>query len=202
MADSAGTLLTVVVPSISERLNTTLPKILNKLFDQAKNKPVEVMCMLDNKKMTLSEKRNNAIRTCRGAFITFVDDDDDVEPDYTDQILAAINKKPDADCVVFDVLVHGYTPQPKPCRYGVEYMHRDSEEAYYRKPNHIVAYNINIARKYQYINVTDEDHQWSWRACKDIHPAKQVRINKALYHYYYNSSTSQQGAWAQVLENR
>jgi len=207
-------LFTVAVPSISERLGTTLPKVLNKLFEQAKGKSVEVMCLLDNKKMTLSEKRNIAITAARGRFISFVDDDDMVEDDYVDKILEAIKSKPDASCIVFDVMVHGYNvegalPTPeKPsiervCKYGIEFSEWNAPEAYYRKPNHVMAFSIDLARKIPpYINVKSEDYFWSMNAWKFFTLSGQVRVDKVLYHYLFDPKTTQQGACDWVMQNR
>lgn len=195
-----STLLTIAVPAIEARFTTSLTKILTKLFDQAKDKPVEVKCLLDNKKMTLSEKRNQAIDAALGKFIAFVDDDDDVADDYIDSLLDEIRKDKEVDCVVFDVLVHGYTEKPKLCKYGVELEHGEDEKAYYRKPNHVMAYNVKLAKKYLYTNVVDEDDEWSRRASKGI--KKQSRIGKTLYHYLYNPKNTQQGAVREVVGQR
>jgi glycosyltransferase involved in cell wall biosynthesis len=205
---------TIAVPSIAERLATTLPKILNKLFEQAKGKPVEVMCLLDNKKMTLSEKRNIAIMTARGKFISFVDDDDMVEDDYVEKILGAVTLKPDSLCVVFDVMVHGYavdgtwsTPEKPPvdkvCKYGIEFLEWNAPDTYFRKPNHVMVYNTKFARSLPaYINVRSEDYFWSMNAWKRMTPDRQVRIDKVLYHYCFDPSTTQQGACDWVMSNR
>jgi hypothetical protein len=209
-----NTLFTIAVPSISERLSTTLPKVLNKLFEQAKGKPVEVMCLLDNKKMTLSEKRNLAIGFARGKFISFVDDDDMVEDDYVDKILDAIKSNPAASCIVFDVMVHGYaidgswsTPEKPPvdrvCKYGIEFNEWNAPEAYYRKPNHVMVYSLELARKIPaYINVKSEDYFWSMNAWKFVNSSNQVRIDKVLYHYCFDPKTTQQGACVDVVNTR
>lgn len=185
-------LLTIVVPSIPSRMES-LYQVMNDLFKQADGKPVEVVCLLDNRKSNLSEKRNQAIEKAKGRFISFVDDDDKIEPDYVDTLLEAIVTNPKADCVVFDVLVHGYTPEPKLCSYGIEYQHSENEKAYLRKPNHVMAYRTEISRKYKYrkdLSAISEDTEWAERASKDIQ--NQVRVDKVLYHYFYNPKTTTQ----------
>lgn len=186
------TLLTIVVPSMSSRMES-LYDVLGELFKQAEGKPVEVVCLLDNKKSNLSEKRNQAIDKAKGRYVSFVDDDDKVEPDYVDRILESIAANPKADCIVFDVLVHGYTPEPKLCSYGIEYQHGENEKAYLRKPNHVMAYRTEISRKHKYridLSAISEDTEWAERASKDIQ--NQVRIGKTLYHYFYNPKTTSQ----------
>jgi len=185
-------LLTVVVPSMASRMKS-LYGVLEDLFKQAEGKPVEVVCLLDNKKSNLSEKRNQAIAQAKGRFVAFVDDDDKVVPDYVDSLLKAIVENPKADCIVFDVLVHGYTKEPKPCKYGVEYAHGENESSYLRKPNHAMAYRTEISRKHKYkieLSAISEDTEWAERASKEI--GSQVRIDKILYHYFYDPKTTSQ----------
>lgn len=178
--------LTIVIPSIPSRMES-LNMVLKDLFQQAEGKPVEVVCLLDNRKSNLSEKRNQAIANAKGRFISFVDDDDKIEPDYVDSILKAISENPQADCIVFDVLVHGYTPEPRLCSYGIEYQHGENEKAYLRKPNHVMAYKTEISRRFKYrkdLSAISEDTEWAERASREI--KNQVRIGKTLYHYFYN----------------
>ena len=82
--ETSKTLFTIVVPAIAARFSTSLPKVLGELFKQAEDKPVEVLCLLDNKRTTLSEKRNAAIGIAHGRFLSFVDDDDMISEDYID----------------------------------------------------------------------------------------------------------------------
>lgn len=185
-------LLTIVVPSIPSRLDS-LYEVVKGLFAQAEGKPVEIVCLLDNRKSNLSEKRNQAIQNAKGRYISFVDDDDKIEPDYVEKLLEAISANPKADCIVFDVLVHGYTPEPKLCSYGIEYQHSENEKAYFRKPNHVMAYRTEISRKYKYrkdLSAISEDTEWAERASKDI--KDQARVDKILYHYFYNPKTTTQ----------
>lgn len=172
---------------------TSLYGVLEELFKQADGKPVEVVCLLDNKKSNLSEKRNQAIAQAKGRYISFVDDDDKIEPDYVDRILESISANPKADCIVFDVLVHGYSSEPKLCSYGIEYQHGENEGAYLRKPNHVMAYRTELSRKHKYkveLSAISEDTEWAERASKDIE--SQARIGKTLYHYFYDPKTTSQ----------
>lgn len=187
------TLLTIAVPAIPERMKTSLPAVMEELVRQAHGKPVEIMCALDNRARTLSEKRNQMIASAKGRFIAFVDDDDRVEPDYVDRILEAIRMEPDADCVLFDVLVHGYDPEPKVCKYDPSYQDRNDGACYQRRPNHVMAFRTEISRKHLYRadrSSVDEDFEWSRRATADV--KKVARVDKVLYHYLYDRSATTQ----------
>lgn len=184
--------LTIAVCTMPSRMKS-FTQVAEDLFRQAEGKPVEVFCFMDNRKSNLSEKRNLVIAGAKGRFISFVDDDDRVEPDYVDAILGEIQKSPDADAIVFDVLVHGYTAEPKVCKYDVAFNHGEDESSYFRKPNHVMAYRTEISRKHQYrkdLSAISEDTEWAERASKDIR--KQVRIEKTLYHYLYDATQTTQ----------
>jgi len=183
--------LTVAVSAIESRRNSTLQTLLDDLFAQAKGKPVEVVAVLDNRWKTLSDKRNSAIRDAKGRFISFVDDDDRVSPDYVDSLLEAISKDRDADCVVFDAEVHGYAAKPKICRYGAELRTSEDADRYYRKPMPICCWRRDVAARHEFRNYPNEDMEWADRAVADV--KRQVRIEKTLYFYLYNPAETTQG---------
>jgi glycosyltransferase involved in cell wall biosynthesis len=187
-----GILLTIAICTMPSRMES-FTKVAQDLVAQADGKPVEVFCFLDNRKSNLSEKRNLVISGAKGKFISFVDDDDRVEPDYVDSLVQAIRGNPDADCIVFDVMVHGYTPEPKVCKYDVSFNHGEDASAYYRKPNHVMAYRTEISRLHKYrkdLSAVSEDTEWAERASLNI--KKQVRVEKVLYHYLYDASKTTQ----------
>src|SRR5579871_104809 len=191
-AASEEVLLTIAVCTMPSRMEG-FSKVAQELTKQAEGKPVEIFGFFDNRKSNLSEKRNLVIAGAKGKFISFVDDDDRVEPDYVDAILNAVRQGPDADCVVFDVMVHGYTPEPKVCKYDSSYTHGEDASAYYRKPNHVMAYRTEISRRHKFrkdLSAISEDTEWAERASADI--KKQLRIQKVLYHYQYDATKTTQ----------
>jgi len=187
--DKEETLLTVVVPAIPRRMKHGLMTVMDMLLTQSEGKPVEIMCLLDNFARNLSEKRNMAVKNAKGRFISFVDDDDLIEPDYIDEILKAIRENPKADCVVFDVLVHGYTPEPKISQYDKDF----EDKPYKRKPNHVMVWRRDVIRNHPWrvnYSAVAEDTEWPWRAAADIN--EQVRIPKVLYHYQFDPKETTQ----------
>lgn len=207
--EETGVLLTVGICTMPSRMEG-FAKVSRELSRQAEGKPVEIFCFMDNRKSNLSEKRNLVIAGAKGKYVSFVDDDDEVAPDYVDVILRELELDSELDCVVFDVLVHGYTPQPKVCKYGIEYQHKEGPEAYYRKPNHLMVFRTEIARRHQFrkeLSAISEDTEWAERSWKDI--GKQKRIDKVLYQYLYDASKTTQvnpapqaaPATPQVMEN-
>ena len=134
--------LSVLVPSVSERRESFLPKSLNSLYCQLESLPkeiqeeIEILYLVDNKTIMLGDKRNMLIDICKGEYISFVDDDDRITDDYLITLYEAT--KSGCDSIVFQASVSINGESPKICYYSKDYP-RDfnSNDAYFRLPNHI-----------------------------------------------------------------
>ena len=99
-------LLSILIPSIPERYDM-LNELLRELQDQCDRLPPnlckkwELCCAIDNGTRSVGAKRNQLLRMAVGRFVTFIDDDDFVEPSYLNSILTVIEKNPSADVVTF-----------------------------------------------------------------------------------------------------
>jgi len=193
-------LLSIMIPTIPSR-EESLKKLLDRLEPQAKGKPVEIRILKDDMKMTISEKRQIGFRMASGKYVTFIDDDDMVEPTYVDDILEALEADP--DLVVFDMEVTGYPSGPNITKVGIEYgRDLDTPKAYYRLPTYLMVWRKSLAVQVPFRNVLDEDANWAVRIAPLVDPGKQVRIDKILYHYQYNPATTTQGAVQKILRKR
>ncbi|MCY9544679.1 glycosyltransferase family 2 protein [Paenibacillus alvei] len=173
--------LSLLIPSVPERLSA-LSRLLADLHQQAMGKPVEILVLIDNKKRTIGDKRNQLLKQAQGRFVAFIDDDDHVSPNYVDTLLEAIDQQPRADCIVFDVQVKLNGIKDKLCKYGIEYQHGHDEHYYYRKPNHLMCYAKRVAIEHQFQDISyGEDDEWGGRCAADIR--LQHRIPQVLYTY-------------------
>ncbi|NEZ45391.1 glycosyltransferase [Paenibacillus alvei] len=156
--------------------------MLTELYHQAFGKPVEILVFIDNKKRTIGTKRNQLLLQAQGQFVAFIDDDDRISPNYVSSLLEAIEQRPDADCIVFDVQVNMNGVRDKVCKYGIEYHYGQDNQFFYRKPNHIMCYAKRIAARHSFRNVSyGEDDEWGERCAADINV--QHRIPEVLYTY-------------------
>lgn len=96
---NSGLTLSILICSIPERFEA-LQRIYSKVWLQAKDKPVEILCFIDNKKRTIGEKRTDIVSLARGKYFILLDDDDDCSDDYTDELLKATESN--ADIISFD----------------------------------------------------------------------------------------------------
>jgi glycosyltransferase involved in cell wall biosynthesis len=188
-------LFSILIPSIPERLDQ-LKKLINKIEKQIDGDPfVEVISFIDNKKISIGEKRNMLVQLANGKFLAFVDDDDDVSDDYVSEIMSSILKSPDADVIMinslailngkkFNIVVD--------IDYPNEEIQSDSNGNFLdckRKPFHVCAWRSDIAKSENFPNV-GYGEDWNW--CERLIPKveKSVKIDKQLYIYIFDNKKS------------
>lgn len=188
--------LSILVCSVTNRFNTFLPNIINKLHAQAENfEDVEIICLMDNKKMMLGDKRNQMVNLACGKYVVFIDDDDDISDDYIEQLYLAIDSG--ADIINFTVNVSLNGGPYKHCYYDMTYPNDHNEIdcegnvfSYHRLPNHIMCVKRELALSTKYPSILrGEDAGYS----KELKPklTSQHIIDKVLYFYNFNQNTTE-----------
>jgi len=184
--------LSILICSVVNRGNTFLPKLLGQLDDQLKlidQSEVEVLVLTDNKHMPVGDKRNKLIDMASGEYCVFVDDDDRISDDYVSSILEATESKKDAIVFNADVSLNGGTP--KTCCYSINNKKNyDTDDSYFRLPNHITAVKTSIAKKVGFKGISfQEDNDYSIRLLPEI--KTEHKIDKTLYFYDYDDYSSE-----------
>lgn len=181
-------LLTVGILSIDKR-EESLNKLLGYLKQITPKKyerNIEILVNKDNKQKTVGKKRNEIVQHASGKYISFIDDDDMVSPDYFASILPELEK--DIDCVGFygDYFVDG--------SFVMKFCHSSNNKGHYRmngtqfRPiNHLNPIRVEIAKEFPYPEVNySEDSDY----CDRIAAANIIKnesfINKPLYYYMYS----------------
>ncbi len=98
--------LSILTPAVPSRL-PRLAHLIASIERQSAGLPVEHLVLLDNKRRTVGEKRDALLRTARGLYVAFVDDDDAVAEDYVPAILAAAEERPDVITFWEETTVNG-----------------------------------------------------------------------------------------------
>ena len=188
--------LSILILSITERLDSYLKFLLDKLQIQIKNQPIELVILLDNQKRTIGSKRNQLLENAQGEYICFIDDDDDIADTYVERIIKSLKKNP--DCVVFDSWVTMKKKKSKNnvlgklCKFGIEYENENLIEEYHRLPNHLMVIKKSLLAGIRFLNTNfGEDTDWSEKIKHRI--IKQERIDEILYYYNYNHKISRSG---------
>lgn len=187
--------LSVLVPSVSARRMDFAPRIADALYGQLEALPaadqprVEILMLTDAKSMVLGDKRNALIRIAQGDYVVFVDDDDRIADDYLSTLLEATSQRTDVITFNADVSLDG--GKPMKCRYSITYA-EDANTAteYHRLPNHITAVRREHALTTPFASqLKGEDSDFATR----LRPLLRTehRLDKTLYYYDYNASTTQ-----------
>jgi len=184
--------LSILVCSVLGRRRTFLPSILDQIAEQIENrKDVELIVVLDNKLRTLGDKRNDLVKMAQGKFVTFIDDDDKIKPNYVCEILGAIESNKDVDVINFVVNVSLNGGSFKPCFYSKEFKTDfNLSESYHRLSNHIMCIKKELCLLAPYKPIIrGEDSAFA----KDLLPfiKTEHNINEILYEYHFNQSTTE-----------
>ena len=186
--------LSILIPSVIERANTFLPKILKQLDSQYEllndedKKEVEILTLIDNKKTIIGKKRNVMLSIAQGDYVVFIDDDDRISDDYIATLLKATKNSSDVIAFKGEVSLNG--EEPKVCIYSMDVeINNTRHNKYYRIPNHICCVKKEIALSVRFPAIGfGEDNAYS----KLLQPnlKTQTFIDKILYYYDYNVKTT------------
>lgn len=85
-------LWTILISAIPERFHLVQPLLYSLLEAQGVSRmsEVELLYLMDNRRRTVGAKRNDLLGIARGEYVSFVDDDDEVSPNYVPTLYKAI----------------------------------------------------------------------------------------------------------------
>ena len=197
--------LSVLVLSISERLDK-----LNKLIRNVSNQinlvestfgaEVELIVDLDNCKRSIVEKRNSILHKAQGTFICFIDDDDEISPDFVMSIVEIIESGSQVDCITFNQECNINGKQLR-VSFGLgnpvtslEVTNGLKIPIVHRPPYHMCAFRSQLAKSVIFRESTNdagkstEDIDWLVR----LYPLLETehKIQKVLHLYKFNSGDS------------
>lgn len=93
----------ICIPSIPNRIKTYLHPLYAKLLSQiGDSKDVEVICLMDNKMMSIGRKKTLLMNMASGRYISIIDDDDTVSDDYVKTLRDAITDDLDVDVICYN----------------------------------------------------------------------------------------------------
>jgi len=176
------TVLSVLIPTVIGR-EGKLASVVRTLAPQVSRPDVELLILPDARQMSIGDKRNHMIELASGEYVSFVDDDDAVATDYVPVILEALRDRPDVVC--FSVLVRGYG-KDKICRYSPMFAHADLPHEYRRKPNHLMVWRRELARRVPFPSLRHgEDTAWAEKMAQLAKRA--VILERSLYTYQFDA---------------
>lgn len=187
-------LLSILIPSVPNRRKTFMQNILDQVETQISElgrSDIEVLCLYDNKRRKLGEKRNNLLDIAKGRYLVFIDDDDVISDDYIEEICYALDNSNDVDCVVYDIICTINDGPQLLCKYGVElnynYATPESGVTWTGKPTHTHVWKSSLVKEARFpLENYGEDVNWVQQVWHRVR--SQARIDKVLYYYKQNSA--------------
>jgi len=186
--------LSILIPSIPARRRGFLDRMLDYIEAQIKNRDdVEVICLYDNKSLILGDKRNVLLSAATAEYITFVDDDDWLDPSYVEKIISAIDTNHGVDIIVYDVIcTYIHSGIRMRCKYGLEldYNHNETGRGFWTgKPAHTMVFRRNLVKDIKFPSKGyGEDSDWAKQVAAVA--KTQYRLDDILYYYEFNISNS------------
>ena len=187
-------LYSILILSIPSRIEKYLMPLYTKMLKQAEGHPeVEILCLVDNKSMTIGEKRQSLLDCARGKWIGFMDDDDGISDNYIESLSEAMKNHP-ADVITFDqhCSVNGK-------EFSVNFRMSNPHDPYIpgsgtlhirRPPYHMCFWRSEIAKKAKFKPSSyGEDFAW----CMEMYPEikTETHIDRVLHYYMFDDRTSE-----------
>lgn len=153
---------------------------------------VEVLLSVDEGQASIGAKRNSLLQRAKGDYIAFVDDDDTVSNSYVQQVLRAVETKPDV--VGMSLLMYTDGANPQLSTHSLKYKTwwdepdpvKPQNKRYYRNPNHLnpVKRELALRAGFPSINMC-EDRKYS----ADLLPFlnTEVFVEEPIYNYLVRS---------------
>ena len=188
-----GPLWSILTPTLSSRQAKFLALMAVLLPQAEADGRVEVVALHNDGAYSIAEYRQALLEDARGDYVSFVDDDDTVEPDFVATVTAAMEGAPDYVAFQHAYYVNG-NREPRPVVTGIQYEHwHDTPEAMIRGVTHINPVRAAIARQADFRRPSEgrlEDVSY----VEAIIPLlkTQAEIPRVLYHYRHNPADSVQ----------
>ncbi len=173
-----------------ERRRQFFARLMRRLQPQLSSR-VNVYALEDAGAEKIGEKRQRMIESVKEPYLCFVDDDDDVAPDYCSSISKALKKKPDV--VGFRLRYFEDGDLKGKSLHSVKAKEWKTEkdgwmDMHYRTPNHLNPLRTDLALEIGFKPLqTGEDSDFSIRLFAAHPDMKEVFVDKYLYSYHYRT---------------
>lgn len=194
-------ILSILIPSIPERHDIFIElygKLWRQMYHMHTNHPTlgEIQYHLDDSKsfleggLSIGKKREKLVQEAKGKYLCFLDDDEDIAPNYVETLVRLCQH--DTDVVTFRNLTktdNYWTIVDMSLNY-----HKDDEAnpnfITRRRPWHIVPIRSAIAKMHSFEDTNyGEDASWMDKVLK--HCVTEIHTDAVLHMYNHSSKTSE-----------
>lgn len=190
--------LSILIATLDSR-KEQFDRLVSNLLPQCPDDQVQVAFMRDRGQadggLSIGDKRQQLLEQAVGDFVVFIDDDDEIAPDYVESILPHL--KDGVDCIGFEIDCYGYVPgRVDQCERAAvssrykEWANDVDGYRYVRCPHHLVPVRREhaLAAGFAITSKYGEDAGYSFRL-RDLGLLRnEVFIPKVLYTIRHNPS--------------
>lgn len=181
--------LSILIATLPER-SQQFTRMIN-LLNVGTRHDVEVIADGRGREIPTGQKRNDLITQCSGTHFCFVDDDDEVMNDYTNELAKAIQSDPDVVTFKGRMTTNGSANVDWIIRLGERYEARQDTDGitrYYRWPNHLCVFKKVLVQHVKFQHIwQQEDFKWSEEIKNRGLLKNEIHIDKQLYHYKFST---------------
>jgi glycosyltransferase involved in cell wall biosynthesis len=202
-------LWSILIPAIPERYHAAHGLLFSLLESQSvmRMHDVELLYVMDNRRRSVGQKRNDLMAMALGEYVTFIDDDDEVATDYVQKIYRQIAKtrkeETPADVICFP---QRCTLAPSGvvhmCSYSIAHWKDRAPEnrrilektdepntlAWSGPPAHTMAWRRDLVKDFRFpARNFGEDVNWVDAVCSKA-KSEIVLNGEPLYHYKFSET--------------
>lgn len=209
--------LSILVPTLHTRIEPLRSMVAELHRQTAERDDVEILALLDNQTMSLGSKRSKLASLARGDYLTFVNDDDAVSPNYVERVMALLGENPGVDvlCISAECQMRDGPGHPWTHRWYMKTglsARFDWEGFFYPDPDGLAkgpggqsgvhfavhgpvmwcVWRREVAQAVPFPDMTyGEDVLWAQKA--KLFCESEARTDEVLYRYYADDTTSEAG---------
>jgi hypothetical protein len=180
--DYDWSVLIPTIPGREEGLRNLLSSIREKLSRIAPDLRVEYCMRFDNREMSIGMKREELLQGCRGKYMSFIDDDDDITDAYIEDLVQTIRGNYPVMRIRGQINQYTFT-------HSVENKLSDKmarDGVFLRPPNHLNPMMSDVAKLIHFTDsLRGEDLDWTIRLAKTGFLTNQYTSDPIRIHYIY-----------------
>ena len=191
-------ILILTLPTRIDCYSNLIKKLNQQVIENNLIHRVQILTICDSKEISVGEKRNILLNQSCGKYICFIDDDDEVAPNYLISILNSIDKS-NADVITF---CGDYVENSQRTPFSISSVHRGNFNAtnmFYRLPNHLCPAKRELALSCMFTDKNfGEDSDYAEKI--NLLVKNEYHIKEKLYFYLFNSVLSQTAPTSKVKQ--
>jgi hypothetical protein len=169
----------------------------------------EVVALRNHGEKAISQYRQALLDSAQGEYVSFVDDDDDVSPDFVSAITEALNDSPDVVGFAVECVGMGAPRTLLSVKYwGAPWdpVMYEGQETYLRYPTHLCPVRTTMARRAGFTGAVRYGEDFAYTTA--LHPVlveageDEVCIPRFLYRYNWSAADSSRAEVPAILVHR